>query len=228
MSVYDLATTDGLLSTTRAVRKRLDFERPVAPETIRECLELTLQAPTGSNRQGWRWIVVTDQAKRAALADIYRRGAGGYLAAAQQEAEAAGRAQDGRVYDSANYLADRLQDAPVHVIPCIRVDHLPADPPRRVWAGLMGSIMPAVWSFQLALRARGLGSVLTTLHLQHDAEAAALLGIPDGIMQVGLLPVAYTKGVDFKPAKRPPLDDVLHWDSWDAERDGPAAWRAAD
>lgn len=218
MSVYDLAITDALLSTTRAVRKRLDLEKPVPDGIIRECLELTLQAPTGSNRQGWRWLVVTDADKRRALADIYRKGAGSYLRDSAAKAQAEHRAQDSRVYDSAQYLADRLQDVPVHVIPCIRVDHLPDNPPRRVWAGLMGSIMPAVWSFQLALRARGLGSVLTTLHLANEDEAAALLGIPKGIMQVGLLPVAYTIGTDFKPAKRPPLDTVLHWNQWDASK----------
>lgn len=214
MTVFDLSVTDALLSTTRAVRKRLDFERPVEDSILRQCLELTLQAPTGSNRQGWRWVIVQDAAKRAALADIYRKGAGGYLDEAQQAAEARGAAQDARVYDSARYLAARLQDAPVHVIPCIDISHLPPNPPNRVWAGVMGSIMPAVWSFQLALRARGLGSCLTTLHLQHEAEAAALLNIPEGIMQVGLLPVAYTKGTDFKRVKRPPLDEVAHWDSW--------------
>lgn len=224
MAVFDLETTDALLSTTRAVRKRLDLERAVPPEIIRECLELTLQAPTGSNRQGWRWIVVSDAAKRAALADLYRQGAGNYLTDGEAQSEAAGKSQDARVFGSAQYLAERLQDVPVHVIPCIRVDHLPENPPRRTWAGLMGSIMPAVWSFQLALRARGLGSVLTTLHLGKEEEAANLLGIPDGIMQVGLLPVAWTKGTDFRPAKRPPLDDILHWDIWDVSRDGPESW----
>lgn len=218
MARFDLSVTDKLLTTTRAVRKRLDLSRPVPDQVIRDCLELTLQAPTGSNKQGWRWIVVTDAAKRAALADIYREGAGTYLTESQKKAEAAGKAQDGRVYSSAQYLADNLQDAPVHVIPCIRVDHLPPNPPQRVWAGLMGSIMPAVWSFQLALRSRGLGSTLTTLHLSNGEKAADLLGIPEGIMQVGLLPVAYTIGDDFKPAKRPPLDDVLHWNTWDGEQ----------
>jgi nitroreductase len=218
MAGFDLSVTDKLLTTTRAVRKRLDLGRPVPDQIIRDCLELTLQAPTGSNKQGWRWIVVTDAAKRAALADIYREGAGTYLTESQKKAEAAGKAQDGRVYSSAQYLADNLQDAPVHVIPCIRVDHLPPNPPQRVWAGLMGSIMPAVWSFQLALRSRGLGSTLTTLHLSNGEKAAELLGIPEGIMQVGLLPVAYTIGDDFKPAKRPPLDDVLHWNTWDGEQ----------
>jgi nitroreductase len=218
MAGFDLSVTDKLLTTTRAVRKRLDLSRPVPDQIIRDCLELTLQAPTGSNKQGWRWMVVTDPAKRAALADIYREGAGTYLTESQKKAEAAGKAQDGRVYSSAQYLADNLQDAPVHVIPCIRVDHLPPNPPQRVWAGLMGSIMPAVWSFQLALRSRGLGSTLTTLHLSNGEKAADLLGIPEGIMQVGLLPVAYTIGDDFKPAKRPPLDHVLHWNIWDGEQ----------
>lgn len=219
MSVYDLSITDALLSTTRAVRKRLDLEKPVPDEVLRECLELTLQAPTGSNRQGWRWIVVKDADKRAKLADLYRQGAGNYLKDGAEQSAAEGKAQDARVFTSAQYLAENLQHVPVHVIPCVRVDHLPADPPRRVWAGVMGSIMPAVWSFQLALRARGLGSVLTTLHLAREEEAAKLLGIPEGIMQVGLLPIAYTIGTDFKPAKRPPLDEVVHWDRWDAEKD---------
>jgi nitroreductase len=226
MPPFDLAETDRLLSTTRAVRKRLDLTRPVPETVLRECLELTLQAPTGSNRQGWRWVVVRDAAKRAALAELYRQGAGGYLKDSMTKAEAAGQDQDWRVYASADYLAEHMQEVPVLVIPCIRVDHLPVDPPRRTWAGLMGSIMPAVWSFQLALRARGLGSCLTTLHLAKEQEAAVLLGIPDGIMQVGLLPVAYTIGTDFQPAKRPPLDEVVHWDGWAAGKSGGRrAWR---
>lgn len=218
MPPFDLAETDRLLSTTRAVRKRLDLNKPVPDSVIRECLELTLQAPTGSNKQGWRWLVVKDAGKRAALADLYRQGVGTYLKEAEKQAEASGETQNKRIFSSADYLAENLQHVPVHVIPCIRVDHLPDDPPRRVWAGLMGSIMPAVWSFQLALRSRGLGSCLTTLHLSKDAEAAELLGIPDGMMQCGLLPVAYTIGTDFKPAKRPPIDEIVHWDGWDSAR----------
>jgi nitroreductase len=214
MPVYDLSITDALLSTTRAVRKRLDFDRPVSKDIIRACLKLALQAPTGANRQGWRWIVITDPEKREAMGEIYRRGAGTYLEDGQREADASAAAQDSRVYSSARYLADNIQKAPVHVIPCIAVDHLPPDPPRYVWAGLMGSIMPAVWSFQLALRARGLGSTFTTLHLRRGEEAAELLGIPSSIMQVGLVPVAYTIGIDFKPAQRPPLDDITHWEQW--------------
>jgi nitroreductase len=214
MSVFDLSVTDALLSTTRAVRKRLDFDKPVPRQIIIDCLELASQAPTGSNRQGWRWIVVSDADTRRALADLYRKGVGSYLDDAYRDATARGANQDSRVFDSARYLATHLQDAPVHVIPCIVADHIPADAPRRVWGGLMGSIYPAMWSFQLALRARGLGSVLTTLHLQYEDEAAALLGIPDNVIQAGLLPVAYTIGTKFKAARRRPLDEIVHWEKW--------------
>ncbi len=214
MSVFDLSVTDALLSTTRAVRKRLDLARPVPSEIIRACLELSLQAPSGSNRQGWRWIVVTDGEKRRELAKLYRQGAGTYLEDGYQQAKAAGAAQDIRVYDSARYLAERLAEVPVHVIPCIHMHADPRDNPELWWPSLMGSILPAVWSFQLALRARGLGSTFTTLHLNCADEAAALLGIPDNVKQAGLLPVAYTLGTDFKPAKRRPLDEVLHWNGW--------------
>ena len=215
MTVFDLAVTDALLSTTRAVRKRLDLEREVPREVINECLELSQQAPPGSNKQGWSWIVVTDPAKRAALADIYRKGAGTYLQEA--EVDAAGMNDSGqttRVISSAQYLAECLQDVPVHVIPCINVEHMVQDPPPAAWAGVMGSIFPAVWSFQLALRARGLGTVLTTLHLRAEEDAIELLGIPEGVQQVALLPVAYTVGTEFKTAKRPPVSEITHWEQW--------------
>lgn len=214
MTTFDLATTDALLSTTRAVRKRLDMDRPVEKSVIMDCLDLSQQAPTGSNKQGWRWIVVTDEGKRKVLGDLYRKGVGDYLITAKAQAEERGAAQDARVFDSAEFLADRMQAVPVHVIPCIEAGHIPADAPRRSWIGLGGSIFPAIWSFQLALRARGLGSCLTTLHLAYEKEAADLLGIPDNMVQIALLPVAYTKGTDFKPAKRGPIDDIVHWEGW--------------
>lgn len=215
MTVFDLSVTDDLLSTTRAVRKRLDLERAVPADVINECLDLSQQAPTGSNKQGWTWVVVTDGDKRAALGEMYHRGAMAYLNQAEKDAaEMDDAGQTSRVIDSALYLADKMKDVPVLVIPCINVGHMPANPPRAAWAGVMGSIMPAVWSFQLALRARGLGSVLTTLHLAHEKEAAELLGIPDDYMQVALLPVAYTKGTDFQRAKRPPISEITHWNQW--------------
>lgn len=204
----DLPTVDHLLSTTRAVRKRLDLDRPVPPEVVEECLRLALQAPTGSNRQGWRWLVVTDADKRAALADLYRAGFGPYMDRARQGTE-----RLSRVGESALWLAERLQHVPVHVIPCIE-DYTKGTPHAGVWA----SIYPAVWSFQLALRSRGLGSVLTTLHLPRAGEAAALLGIPDGVLQAGLLPVAYYTGDDFKPARRRPAEDATFWNAWGKRR----------
>jgi nitroreductase len=206
---FDTAATDHLLTTTRAVRKRLDLDRPVEPEVILECLRLAVQAPTGGNGQGWRWVVVTDAAKRAELGRMYAEGGADYLRSK------AGKEQDPqtrRVYESAVYLTEILDRVPVHVIPCIegRADNAP----NILSASQYGSIIPAAWSFMLALRSRGLGSVWTTLHLFKEKEAAALLGIPDTVTQVALLPVAYTTGGDFKPAHRPPVEGITYWDDW--------------
>jgi nitroreductase len=210
---FDLAETDRLLSTTRAVRKRLDLGRPVERAVIEDCIRLSQQAPTGSNAQGWRWVVVTDADKRKALADLYRRAGGDYLAASGRDQRAQSDAQYRRVYDSAIYLLDHLHEVPVHVIPCIH-GKLPPGTPSGMAAGFYGSIYPAVWSFMLALRSRGLGSVITTIHLGLADEAAKLLEIPDNVTQAALLPVAYTKGDDFKPAARRPVEEITYWNGW--------------
>jgi nitroreductase len=209
---FDLTETDRLLTTTRAVRKRLDLDRPVEREVILDCIRISQQAPTGSNSQTWRWVIVTDPDKKAALADLYRKGGAGYLAAAR-ESLTAGQEQTGRVLDSALWLADNMEKAPVLVVPCV-VGRPPEGAPAIMWAGLGGSIFPAVWNFQLALRSRGLGSVITSLHLIFEKDAAAILGIPEDVVQVALLPVGYTKGTDFKPAQRPPVEQIVHWDQW--------------
>jgi nitroreductase len=204
----EVEAIDHLLSTTRAVRKRLDLDRPVPPEVVAECLRLAIQAPTGSNRQGWHWVVVTDADKRAALAEMYRPGFGPYMDRARSGSQGLTR-----VGESALWLAERLEQVPVHVIPCID-DYTKGGAHAGVWA----SIYPAVWSFQLALRSRGLGSVLTTLHLPRARDAAELLGIPDGVLQAGLVPVAYYTGDDFKPAKRHPVEAVTSWNQWGNRR----------
>jgi nitroreductase len=204
----EVEAIDHLLSTTRSVRKRLDLDRPVPPEIVEECLRLAIQAPTGSNRQGWHWVVVTDADKRAALAEMYRAGFGPYMQRARSGSEGLTR-----VGESALWLAERLEQVPVHVIPCID-DYTK----RGAHAGVWASIYPAVWSFQLALRSRGLGSVLTTLHLPRAHDAAELLGIPDGVLQAGLVPVAYYTGDDFKPAKRHPVETVTSWNKWGNRR----------
>jgi nitroreductase len=210
----DLASVDHVLTTTRSVRRRLDLSRPVEPEVIEDCLRLAIQAPTGGNSQGWRWIVVTDPGLRLELAELYRDIATPYLAAGLENG--APSEQQQRVVDSAKYLADVLDQVPVHVIPCLygELEGVPA------WAaaGAYGSIIPAVWSFQLALRSRGLGSVFTTLHLPHADRAAELLGIPAGVTQAALIPVAYFTGDDFKPAARRPMEEVTYWNGWKQTR----------
>lgn len=208
---FDLAETDRLLSTTRAVRRRLDLERPVEREVILDCIRLSQQAPTASNTQKWRWMVVMDPEKRAAIAEIYGRGKQ-FLSQARAEIPDQD-SQTHRVYDSAEWLIDHLHEVPCIVIPCIE-GRLPAEAPNGMAAAVYGSIFPAMWSFQLALRSRGLGSALTTIHLFFEQEVAKLLDMPDDVMQVALLPVGYTKGTDFKIAKRPAPETITSFDTW--------------
>lgn len=208
---FDLAMTDALLSTTRAVRKRLDLDKPVPRAVILECIALSQQAPTGSNSQGWRWVIVEDAAKRAALGEIYKQAGAAYLAAGAEATK--GQGQQGRVMSSALWLAENMGRAPVLAIPCIE-GAFPEGAPTAMFASQYASIYPAVWSFQLALRSRGLGSTLTTLHLLREKEAAEVLGLPDNILQVAMLPVAYTVGTDFKRAERPGPETIVRWDGW--------------
>ena len=215
---------DELLSTTRAVRKRLDLERPVPMEAVRECLELALQAPTGSNAQGWHFVIVTNRETRRAPGELYQKAFEVYRslpASAQQEQAAAEdpahARQMERVVSSAEYLARNLAKVPVHLIACVqgRVDGLEPPAASLAQASLYGSILPAVWSFMLAARARGLGTAWTTLHLMHEKQAAELLGIPyEEVTQVALIPLAWSQGTDFKPARRKPTDGHVHLNDW--------------
>jgi nitroreductase len=210
---------DELLTTTRSVRKRLDLTRPVDPALLRECIGIATQAPTGGNNQGWHFVVITDEDKRRRLAEWY---AASFTAMyGDVDAAVARVPQDDRAYveatrrviSSAHYLADHLAEVPVHVIPCIegRTDGLP--PPWQ--AAIWGSLLPAVWSFMLAARARGLGTCWTTLHLTQEKAAAEMLGIPEHVMQGALIPVAHTLGgTDFKPGARRDLDRIIHTDTW--------------
>ena len=212
MSDLDREVVDRLLTTTRAVRRRLDTTRPVEREVVLECIRLAQQAPTGGNSQRWRWVVVDDPELRRGLAELYRRAGEGNLRGTL-EAVPEQDLQTRRVYESAVRLVDVLADVPVHVIPCL--EGRPPDPAvGGNSAGFYASIFPAVWSFQLALRSRGLGTVLTTVHLRFAEEAAELLGIPDGVTQVALLPVAYYTGSTFRPAERPPVESIVHLNGW--------------
>ncbi len=216
-------TNDELLCTTRAVRKRLDFDRPLEESVLRECLEVATQAPTGSNAQGWQFMFVTDEAKKKKIGEYYaqvwseyktmpyaihnlHRGTGNQELEASQE----------RSTGSAEYLAQNMHRAPVLMIPCVmgRTD-MPGGDDLLGQASMFGSIIPAAWSFMLAARARGIGSAWTTLHLRHEKAIAELLSIPhEMVMQVALIPLAYTKGTQFKPAYRPPVETIMHVDQW--------------
>ncbi len=205
---------DEVLTTTRAVRKRLDLERPVPLELIRECISIALQAPSGGNRQGWHFVVVTDAEKRRRLGELYRRAWEQYLAAQVWDYAPVDPRQQrlGAVIGSAQYLADHVHEVPVHVIPCVegRLEGLPGP----AVVARLASILPATWSFMLAARARGLGSSLTTLHLVHEREAAEVLGIPGDVAQCALVPVGHLLGDTLHPARRLPVDQVAHLDGW--------------
>ncbi|MFM8857001.1 MAG: nitroreductase family protein [Actinomycetota bacterium] len=204
-------SADEVLTTTRSVRKRLDLERPVPRDVLTECIEIAHQAPTGSNLQGWRWLFVDDPVKKKALADMYRANFYPYV----NDPNRPQRDDQGqRIVDSATYLADILDRVPVMLNP-LNAGRLDTGTPTFGQASAWGSLLPAVWSFMLALRERGLGSAWTTLHLPNEREAADLLGIPfDQYTQAGLFPVAYTIGTDFKIAKRVPAEKFIRWNSW--------------
>ncbi len=209
-------SADEVLTTTRAVRKRLDFDRPVEREVIEECIDIAIQAPTASNSQTYHWLVITDPEVKKPIAEHYKNNFDAFYGTPRDSPYPEGdprTARLGAVTDSAAYLADRLHEVPVWVIPCME-GRMGEGLPSFLQASLWGSIMPAVWSFMLAARERGLGTAWTTLHLPQEQEAAELLGIPfENVTQVGLIPVAHSKGTDFKPAGRV-SDGRTHWDRW--------------
>jgi nitroreductase len=218
-------SVDEVLATTRAVRKRLDFDKPVEAEVIKECLESDIQSPTGSNMQAWQWMVVTDADKRQALGDLYRQGWAQYVtmqgsvATVDTGGDPARAAQQDRVLNSAEYLAENFHRVPVMMIPILpgRMDGLPA----MAATSMLGSILPGAWSFMLAARERGLGTAWTTIHLMFEQQAAEVLGIDyENYTQCALITCGYSQGTDFKPASRPPIETVLHWDTWG----GAAPW----
>ncbi len=211
---------DEVLRTTRAVRRRFDLSRPVEPEILKECLELAIQAPSGSNNQNWHFIFVTEAQQRRALGDLYRKGFATYCdlarsgqAVAMRRTATPDREAIFKLQHSSRHLLDHIHKVPVMLIPCIedRVEGESVVEQANAW----GSIVPATWSFMLAARSRGLGTCWTTLHLYYEREAAAILAIPhEQIMQVALIPIAYTLGTTFHPAPRHPVEQVMHWDRW--------------
>jgi nitroreductase len=206
-------TVDEALTTTRSVRRRLDLTRPVPRAVVHECLHLAFQAPNGSNRQMWNWVLVDDPETRRAMAEIYRAAIPEYVATSSAPQLDPDTPEYQRMLRSTGYLVKHLHEVPVLVVPTIdgRVDHLLPAHQAHLW----GSILPATWSFMLALRARGLGSAWTVSHLAHEREMAELLGIPFAdVTQAGLFPVAYTIGTAFKPGDRAISEDTIRWNHW--------------
>ncbi len=207
-------TPDELLTTTRAVRKRLDLGRPVGREVIEECIEIALQAPSGSNRQAWQWMPVDDADTKVRIAELYRQVFDSYEPRSSGYAEGDTRAERrAAVTSSSIHLRDHLHEVPVLLVVYQegRIEELPLGSHPGFW----GSVVPAVWSFMLALRARGLGSTWTTMTCRREKEMAEVLGVRhDDYTQVGLFPVAYTLGTDFKPAPRLDPSSVIHWNQW--------------
>jgi nitroreductase len=209
-------TVDEVLTTTRSVRKRLDLTREVPIDLIRDCLQIALQAPSGSNRQGWQWVVVTDPEQRRRIGAIYREEVEKYVASGSSASKLFGDNPDRapvqeRIGDSVAWLGERMGDVPVLIIPCLRGPRELTDGNQ---AGLWGSLLPAAWSFCLAARARGLGTAWTTLHLAREAEVAEILSLPEKVHQAALIPTAFYTGDSFRPAAREPLDSVLHINRW--------------
>jgi nitroreductase len=211
---------DQLLTTTRAVRKRLDFSRPIEDSVIRECVDIAMQSPSGSNNMTMQFVVVRDEAKRKAIGEVYRqcyeiyRSLDGIYIGSIEKSNEVENAQQSRSASSADFLGEHMGDAPALVIACnvgSRVEGAPA----MMAASMMGNVLPAMWSFMLAARARGLGTAWTTVHLMMEQQVADIVGIPFGtVQQACLSPLAYTKGTDFKPAARPDADSIIHWDTW--------------
>jgi nitroreductase len=204
---------DEALTTTRAVRKRLDLSRPVPRSVIEECVELALQAPNGSNRQLYQWVIVDDARTRQAMATIYNEAIDEYRLRSTAKPIDWSTPSNQRMNSSVTYLREHMHEVPMLVVPTIegRLDNATIPEQAHLW----GSVLPSVWSFMLALRARGLGSAWTTAHLQHEARMAELLGIPfSEATQAGLFPVAYTIGTDFKRGEREGARDHIHWNAW--------------
>lgn len=207
---FDLDEVDRLLSTTKQVRKRLDLGRSLPHAELLDCIELAGHAPMGGNLERNRWMIIDEAEKKAAIAEYFGAVGRPYLAA-NKEQRADDRSQ--RVMDSAMFLVENLAEVPALVL-AMRLDRPPAETSQGQVAAYYGSVIPGVWSFQLAARARGIGSAWTTFHLGHEAEVADLLGIPDTVTQVCLLACGYYKGDSFTPAPRRSATDVTYLNTW--------------
>lgn len=224
-----LADFETVLTTTRSVRKRLDFDRPVPADVIEECLEIALQAPTGGHAEDWRFVMVEDANIKASLGAIYLRNfmenvwlpleesgsahgkVAGRLGGASSDGAMSSRTA--RMLEGAKYLAENIGCSP-WIMVAVGTRPNPEKGGPGTASAVYGSVYPAIWSFNLALRSRGLGTVITTLHLHSTDEVSALLGMPEEVIHVALLPVAYTIGTEFKRGARKSVDEVVYRNVW--------------
>ncbi len=212
MTDFDLAEIDRLLTTTKQVRRRLDLTRPVPADVVLACIDVASRAPIGGNMEVNRWLIVDDPETKQGLAELYRKFGADYLEAGRQQVSAAGSDPTAtRVVESSIYLLNHLHEVPMMIIPLrLGIPETSTFGQATFW----GSVTPGVWSLQLALRARGIGSAWTTLHLYQENEAAALLGLPETVTQIALLPTAYFTGDGFKAARRRPAKEITYLNRW--------------
>jgi nitroreductase len=197
----DLPSVDALLSTTRSVRRRLDFDRPIDPPLLYQCIDLATQAPMGIGGESWRFLVVTEPERKRAIAELYQDVIEGF--------EAAGRL---RIKDTQRALMARLPDMPALIFVYINAPAPGADVAAQV--GFYGSILPVAWSLMLALRSRGLGTTWTSLLASRQAELASLLATPPDSTLTVMFPVAHMKGAVLKATPRQPAREVTFWNAW--------------
>lgn len=217
---FALEEIDRLLTTTRVVRRRLDLTRPVGRDIVLDCVRVATQAPSGGNSQRWHWVLLDNRALLRQVAALYKPAYYAHMACRTSAMTGPASAALQAIMRSSDYLADHLHDVPMAAIPCV-LGRLSPDPSPAECAQFYGSILPAVWSFMLALRSRGLASALTTVHLYREADMAALLGLPSGVTQIALIPIAHPVGNSFKPGRRRPVDEVTSWNAW-PEADAPS------
>jgi nitroreductase len=207
-----------VVETTRSVRRRLDFDRPIEPELIERCIDAAVQAPTGMNREAWRFLVLTEAEPKARVAELYRSGFDG-LANRFRDQLPPDLSDQKLPNERPTYvgLAENLHRMPALILVCSEGRPDPDNAAMQV--AFYGSVLPAAWSLMLALRASGLGATWTTLLVTEEERVAKALGIPADVTQTILLPVAYTKGAVLKPAKRKPAREVTYWNRWAGGRE---------